>query len=293
MLILGEFFKGIFMKKMIIICGLMSLRSFGMVYDVPSVFAVVDPNAEKAAYEKKMMKFKTFKDSLTVPNLKDVAPEKIAETLKNLSTIVLVECAKKSEQHDKVIQSEIKERAARQNQSFIDRDNEIKRKVAERYHSKPESARFYENNIIIRTTVRALLLGSFEGFSTLVKLTIDDVGLAYISPGVFKNLKNLRRLSLSGNLLENIEPGTFEGQENLFELSLYNNVLTSFTPEAAEGLTNLKWLRLANNNIEELSLETLEKMPRLTFLQKSGNRLSEENKQELKKEMDRRSIVRR
>jgi Leucine-rich repeat (LRR) protein len=115
--------------------------------------------------------------------------------------------------------------------------------------------------------IKTIDLNSFDDFSNLNKLYLQNNEIAALQPSVFSKLVKLHVLKLNDNKLVDLDAKTFEGLGKLYKLSLKNNQLKTLADDTFSGLVELAFLELLNNKIAQLG-------PKIFQNTKSLNELS-------------------
>ncbi|KAK2715106.1 toll-like receptor 7 [Artemia franciscana] len=126
-----------------------------------------------------------------------------------------------------------------------------------------------DNNSIMSTIRRQ----TFDGYQSLIGLSLSSNMISYVEPGAFERCPNLQVLRLDENNISDIN-GILSGLVNLQWLNLSSNAVSvfdySFIPP------QLEWLDIHNNLIEELSnYFMLENQIKLMALDASQNKIKE------------------
>lgn len=112
---------------------------------------------------------------------------------------------------------------------------------------------------------------SFDGYSRLHYLYLQENEISAISPGVLDNVRNtLVRVYITNNNLREIEAGTFTNM-TLGYLYLSYNQISRIDPEAFEGMVSLQKLDLGSNRLPSLEYAIFNHMPNLLQLNLRNN----------------------
>jgi hypothetical protein len=144
--------------------------------------------------------------------------------------------------------------------------------------------------------------GTFNGFTKLIKLSMEGNEISEITPGTFEKLSRLEYLDLNNNKIKHLDIKLFSGLVNLKYIYLKGNKLYELHSDTFLGLKNLQSLFLSNNpelqlqtglhfinshslkhlgisacNISSVSVQTFENISSLEWLDLNGNNLKSLN----------------
>jgi hypothetical protein len=112
-----------------------------------------------------------------------------------------------------------------------------------------------------------------SGLTHLEILIIDNCELAGVEPGAFNGFKTLVELSLISNALRHIKPHTFGNMSRLKRLHLGHNAIEKLDTDAFLGLSDLEYLDMNENNIRYIQPDMFIHSPNLETLRLGGNQL--------------------
>ncbi|KAG4066317.1 hypothetical protein HA402_000541 [Bradysia odoriphaga] len=142
---------------------------------------------------------------------------------------------------------------------------------------------------------------TFEGFTMLRSLYLDDTDLTVIEPNAFKHQKELRNVDLSNNNLKHFDLSVLSGLNNLKRISISNihveniqekfnllpssveildassNFIGKLNVDTFDNLTALFNLNLRNTSLFEIEPSAFQRTKRLTELVLSDNHLKQVN----------------
>jgi Leucine-rich repeat (LRR) protein len=106
---------------------------------------------------------------------------------------------------------------------------------------------------------------TFDDFSTVEILGLNNLGLQKIESNLFQDLSKLKKLDLSLNQINEIDLNGFQGLENLEDLNLRQNQIVKIHSNQFQNLNKLRILNLGNIKILRKILRMEYPLPALNF----------------------------